>query len=165
MEGKNEHPNNKERLSLERSRTISDGELLKEGAEYILDSKGNIILHPTEPQKRSMTFRYKPAPIIKERDKEKAKEGIKENDLRRGDVVEFKRIDGSTNLLWLTHVHYKDPKSGYVAWAGIDSFYRPDVRSVSEMIRVVGHNEEHLRQAAKREEEKNRPPYYGPFPL
>ena len=43
-----------ERLKWQKSRTLSDADMLNKGAEYISDSQNNPILHPTEEQYRAM---------------------------------------------------------------------------------------------------------------
>src|SRR3989344_5223073 len=47
-------PTPEEIAEMEKSRTISDAELLEDGAEYVVDEEGEKILHTTDEQKKKL---------------------------------------------------------------------------------------------------------------
>ena len=130
-----------EKSDLQRSRAISDAELLKNRkAKYIADSKGNLILHPTESQRRSMKVEQPKGKAANE--KEPSEGGVEEADLQRGDMVEYRRMGRSYGLIWLDTIHRDDPNLGKV-WRGQNEDHRPAYANVRDMIRIIGHDPEH----------------------
>lgn len=90
MENKfgNYQPSLKAQAKIEKSRTISDAELLKGGAEYVVDKKGNKVLKVANRQSNDINEEH-----IGENERERRRslyEYVQQEGFKRGDKIKIK---------------------------------------------------------------------------
>ena len=89
MEGTPKQYTNEEIAEMEKSRTISDGNLLEGGAEYVVNDKGGLDFVATPDQKRLISYSENEEIYYakKRRAKERVEFFIKDQNIHKGDVV------------------------------------------------------------------------------